>query len=91
MIIPINDFVLLKPFKQATEGIVEPETLEGAPEIGIVEAINKNTTEENIKYIGILQVGDKVFFDKFLATEVKDKGEKFYLVQYSDIKAIIKD
>ena len=92
MINPINGFVLLRAFKEETGGVVEPETLEGAPEIGIVEGIDDGQSIIlRAKYIGIIQKGDKVFFDKFLATEVKDKGEKFYLVKYEDLKAIINE
>ena len=100
MIIPINDYVLIKPFKEEKEGVVESEVLEGAPEIGIVEntheysdknAIVNIVNQEYITKRTVLKKGDKVFFDKFLATEVKDKGEKYYLVKYEDIKAIIKE
>ena len=83
---PIGDRVLLKRLKSEAKskgGILIPETAQEKTFEGEVVAVGDD--KDAIK----VAVKDKVLFDKFAGTEIKDKGEELLLVKMDDIIAKI--
>lgn len=84
MIKPINGHVLIEPLKHETFMASQRDTFE---EVGIVISIPNiitNAYDEEKP-----NVGDKAFFDSWLAVKYpKSDGEFFWLVKYDDIRAI---
>ncbi len=83
---PIGDRVLLKRLKSEAKskgGIFIPETAQEKTFEGEVVAVGDD--KDVIK----VAVKDKVLFDKFAGTEIKDQGEDFLLVKMEDIIAKI--
>jgi chaperonin GroES len=83
---PIGDRVLLKRLKSEAKskgGIFIPETAQEKTFEGEVVAVGDD--KDVIK----VAVKDKVLFDKFAGTEIKDQGEDFLLVKMDDIIAKI--
>ena len=83
---PIGDRVLLKRLKgeaKSKGGIFIPETAQEKTFEGEVVAVGDD--KDVIK----VAVKDKVLFDKFAGTEIKDQGEDFLLVKMDDIIAKI--
>jgi chaperonin GroES len=83
---PIGDRVLLKRLKSEAKskgGIFIPETAQEKTFEGEVVAVGDD--KDAIK----VAVKDKVLFDKFAGTEIKDQGEELLLVKMDDIIAKI--
>lgn len=82
MIQPINNHILISP--QVHESFLS-SSREMYEEIGIVTCL-----QEGVTYSPAIKIGDKVFFDSYLASKYptgKD-DEFFWLVKFSDIRAI---
>jgi len=83
---PIGNRVLLKLPKAETKtagGIYIPEDSANEKKQGEIVALG------NGKDIADLKVGDKVMYDSYGGTEIKDNEEKLLIVDYKDIVAII--
>lgn len=81
---PIGDRVLLKRLKgenKSKGGILIPETAQEKTFEGEVVAVGDD--KDVIK----VAVKDKVLFDKYAGTEIKEQGEEFLLVKMDDIIA----
>lgn len=81
---PIGDRVLLKRLKNDNKskgGIFIPETAMEKTFEGEVVAVGDD--KDVIK----VAVKDKVLFDKYAGTEIKEQGEEFLLVKMDDIIA----
>lgn len=79
---PINNHILIEPLKHESFMASEKGTYE---EVGIVKALNFVSIED-------IKVGDKVWFDSWLAAKYPTgKGEEFFwLVRWEDVRAIEK-
>lgn len=88
---PLNNRVVLK--------VIEPEEKEGA--LIIPDTARKSTNEALVLAVGEgtyhngeikpvnVKEGDKVIFNKQLATEIENEGEKVLIIKDTDILAII--
>lgn len=84
-ICPINNHILIKPVKYDNFISQEKETYE---EVGIVVEIDKSVINTYA-----IQIGDKVFFDSWLAAKYPTgkNNEYFWLVKFEDIRALEKN
>ncbi len=83
---PLGDRVLVKledVEEKTAGGIFIPQTAQEKTQTGVVEAVGE---DELIK----VKSGDKIMYDKYSGTQVKDNdGTEYLLVRYSDILAVI--
>ena len=95
-ITPLADRVLVKPMAEADEktasGIIIPDTAKKEkPEQGIVVAVGEGKRNEKGDVLPMrVKVGDTVVFSKYGYDEVMLNDEEYYIVQESNILAIIK-
>ena len=82
---PLGERVLIKQTKQeevTKSGIVLPDTVsKEKPIIGEVSAIGESIKE--------IKVGDKVIYEKYAGTEVKDNDETYLLLEEKNVLAIV--
>ena len=82
---PLGERVLIKQTKQeevTKSGIVLPDTVsKEKPIIGEVTAVGKSIKE--------IKVGDKVIYEKYAGTEVKDNDETYLLLEEKNVLAIV--
>lgn len=84
---PVGERILIKPVK------VEEKTASG-----IILSVEKNDTANYGEVVAVgklekfaeIKVGNKIFYDKSVGTEIKDKDEKFLILNAEDVLAIIK-
>lgn len=84
---PIGERVLLKPIK------LEEKTASGI----ILSSNSANDAANTAEVIAVgnlekfleIKVGNKVIYNKFSGTEVKDNDEKYLLINAEDVLAII--
>lgn len=84
---PINQNILLdinddRKEQKTTSGIIIPETAKEKPTIAKVVAMSNIENPE-------IAVDDKVLFKKYSGTETEFEGNKYLLIQYSEILAKI--
>lgn len=93
---PLSDRVLVKPLAKAEttkSGIVIPETAsKERPEQGEVVAVGPGKVQKDgtVRPVG-LKVGDKVMFKSYAPTEVKVDGIEMFVLDESDVIALIED
>lgn len=83
---PIGNRVLLKLKKAETKtagGIYIPEDAENSKKQAQVVALGDGKDIQGIK------VGDEVMYDSYGGTEITDKEDKFLIVDFKDIVAIL--
>lgn len=92
MIKPTNNHLLIDPV--AHEGFMSSQR-ETYEEIGIVLAVPKwmaNADEDMVDADHFPKVGDKVYFDSWLAAKYPKEGDKpdefYWLVKWDDIRAV---
>lgn len=82
---PLGERVLIKQTKQeevTKSGIVLPDTVsKEKPIIGEVAAIGEAIKE--------IKIGDKVIYEKYAGTEVKDNDEVYLLLEEKNVLAIV--
>ena len=82
---PLGERVLIKQTKQeevTKSGIVLPDTVsKEKPIIGEVTAVGKSIKE--------IKVGDKVIYEKYAGTEVKDNDVTYLLLEEKNVLAIV--
>ena len=82
---PLGERVLIKQTKQeevTKSGIVLSDTVsKEKPIIGEVSAIGESIKE--------IKVGDKVIYEKYAGTEVKDNDETYLLLEEKNVLAIV--
>lgn len=92
-ITPVNDRVLVKPEeleKMTPSGIIIPDTAKSEKAtIGRVVAAGPGRFEDGKLVPMNIKVGAKVYFNPGWENELEWKGEKYFLVAESDIKAIL--
>lgn len=91
MIKPINGHVLIEPLKQ--DSFIAP-TRETYQEIGTILALSEELTHDYVttntgNFKPVLKVGDKVYFDAWLAKKYPrtDIDDFYWLVRYEDLVA----
>lgn len=84
---PIGERVLIKPIKieeKTASGIIlSSDSSNDAPNTAEVVAVG------NLEKFSEIKVGNKVIYAKFVGTEIKDKDEKYVLINAEDILAIV--
>ncbi|MBM3272239.1 co-chaperone GroES [Candidatus Kaiserbacteria bacterium] len=95
-ITPVGDRVLVRPATGAEEksasGIIIPDTARTEkPERGTVVAVGEGKRTERGELLPMrVSVGDKIVFSKYGYDEVKIGDVEYYIVQESNILAVIK-
>ena len=93
---PLADRILVKPEEDSQEkspsGIIIPDTAhKEKPELGKVIAVGPGKRGDDNELIPIsVKVGDTVMFSKYGYDEVKIGDEEYYIVNESNILAVIK-
>ena len=82
---PLGERVLIKQTKQGEttkSGIVLPDTAsKEKPIIGEVTAIGEAIKE--------IKIGDKVIYEKYAGTEVKDNDDVYLLLEVKNVLAVV--
>ncbi len=93
---PLGDRVVVRPESEEDQkspsGIINPDTArKEKPERGVVVATGPGKLGDDNKVIPVsVKVGDTVMFSKYGFDEVKIDDEEYYIVNESNILAIIK-
>ena len=91
---PLGDRVVVKPLaeEQKTKGgIILPDTAKEKPQRGVVEAAGPGKLDEKGSRIPMeVKKGDKVIYQKYTGTEIKEGDEEYLILRESDIIARIK-
>ena len=94
---PLSDRVVIKPLSaeeagtRTLSGIIIPDTSKEKPEQGKVVAVGPGKWDEDgEKRIPVsVKIGDKVMFSKYGYSEVKVNGVEYFIVNESDILAVL--
>lgn len=91
MIRPINDYVLVSiEREEKTKSGIILTTKEEVPQVGIVEAVGSGKVNENgVRVKPDVEIGQKVIFNKFAGTEIKEDGKLYLVLKEYDILAVI--
>lgn len=92
-LVPLDDRVVIKQSEaedKTAGGIILPDTAKEKPQIGKVIAIgpgkllkNGNRKEMSVK------VRDKVIYAKYIGSEIEIDGDKYVILQESDILGVV--
>ncbi len=88
-LVPLADRVVLKQLEaeeKTKSGIILSSGAQEKPSEAEVVAVGPGTEEVKME----LQVGDKVFYQKYAGTEVKFEGEEYIIIKQSEVLAVIK-
>lgn len=93
-LVPVEDKVIVKPIieteKTTASGFVLTGLQEEKPTEGIVVAVGPGLVLGNGNVIvPDVNIGEKVVFAKYQGTEVEHDGEKYLILAYRDILAVI--
>ncbi len=93
-ITPLADGVLIMPEaaeKTTPSGIIIPDTAkQEKASVGRVVAVGVGKIGDDNKVIPMaVKVGQKVYFNQGWESEMEWKGEKYFLVHESDVRAIL--
>jgi chaperonin GroES len=91
---PLGSKILVSPMKleeKTTGGLILPPsaTEDQKPETGIVVKLGTGINEKGEKINFGIKVGDRIFFKSYSPDEIEIEGNKYFLVDNSDILAII--
>ena len=92
MIKPLNDRVLIKMIEAEVEtksGIILTSASQEKPQIAEVIAVGPGGVINGNEVKMYVNVGEKVVFNKFSATEVKLDGVEYLIIRQGDILAVI--
>ncbi len=87
---PIGERVLIKPVKakEKTEGgIYIPEEAKEEKKQAVVEEVGKTKDGKDLP----LKKGDKVLYGGYSSDEFEINGEKYLIIDFKDILAIVED
>lgn len=88
---PLDDKIVIKKVEKeetTASGIVLPSSAKEEPNIAEVVAVGKGITDDE-KRKDEISVGDQVVFSKYAGSEIELEDEKYTIVKYSDILAVI--
>lgn len=91
---PLFDRVVVKPEIQTAttkSGIVLPSTSQERPQVGRVIAIGSGIDIDSNNVGMMVNVGDKVLFNKFAGSEVKINDETLLVLRQVDLIAIMEE
>lgn len=90
MITPVNGHLIIEPVKQESFVVRDRETYE---EVGVVKACPPANRIVNAFEEEAPKVGDKVYFDSWLAARFPGEkdGEYFWIVRWEDVRAVEKN
>ena len=92
-IAPLSDRVVVKPLKEEDKtkgGIILPDTAKEKPQRGVVEAVGPGKMDDSGKRIPMdIKKGDKVIYQKYTGTEIKENDKEYLILRESDILAKI--
>lgn len=89
---PLGDKVVVRQIEaeDTTQGgLILTSAAKEKPQEGVVEAVGPGGYVGETKVVMTLKEGDKVFFSKYGATEIKFEGETYLVMRESDILAKI--
>lgn len=98
---PLNDWVVLQPSdadEKSSGGIIIPEIAREEPQLGIVEAVGPGTHEtekgkekgKEKKFIPTeVKIGDRVLYEKYMASDFEIDGKKITMVREEYILGIL--
>ncbi len=90
---PLGSRVVVRPLQseeKTPSGIIIPDTAKEKPKRGEVIAVGSGKRLKNGKTVPLdVMVGDKVIFSEYAGDEVEVKGEKYLIMDESDILAIV--
>lgn len=90
---PLADRVIVKPIEEeevSKGGIILPDTAKEKPQKGKVVAVGPGRLDEAGKRIPLeVKKGDKVIYQKYAGTELKQGDEEVLILRESDILATI--
>lgn len=94
MIKPLEDKVLVKPIieaeKKSAAGLIISTLEKEKPTEGIVVAVGNGATfADGTKMTLDVKPGEKVIYSKYSGTEIEHDGEKFVILPYRDIFAVV--
>jgi chaperonin GroES len=81
----------MKEEEKTKGGIFLPDTAKEKPQRGIVEAVGPGKVDDKGNRIPLeLKKGDKVIYQKYTGTEIKENEEDYLILRESDVIAKIK-
>lgn len=89
---PLGDKVVIKKIEleeKTVSGIVLPSSAKEETNMAEVIAIGREILDDD-KTKDEIKVGDKVLFSKYAGTEVELEREKFIVLKYQDLLAVVK-
>ena len=89
---PLSDRVVLKKAEKELKtksGLILSSAAAEDPSYYEVVAVGPGLFTDGVRVPMDVQVGDKVFVDKFSGTTVKVDGEEFFIVHQNEIMAVI--
>lgn len=88
---PLDDKIVIKKKEmeeRTASGIVLPSSAKEESNVAEIIALgNKIDKDEDMK--GLLKVGDKVVFSKYAGSEIELEKEKFTIIKFADVLAVI--
>ena len=84
---PLDDKIVIKKIEKeetTASGIVLPSSANIAE---VIATGNKLDTDEDMK--GLVKVGDKVIFSKYAGNDIELDHEKYTIIKFQDILAVI--
>jgi len=85
---PLGSRVLVEVVEseqKTISGIIIPDSAQEKQQKGTVIATGKGTESEKME----VKIGDVVLYGKYAGTEIEDGGQKFLILNQSDILAIV--
>lgn len=85
---PLGNRVLVEVVEseqKTVSGIIIPDSAQEKQQKGTVVAVGKGTESEKME----VKTGDVVLYGKYAGTEIEDDGQKFLILNQSDILAIV--
>ncbi|EFI41909.1 MULTISPECIES: co-chaperone GroES [Peptoniphilus] len=89
---PLDDKLVIKKVEKeetTKSGIVLPSSAKEESNIAEIVAIGKAILDDE-KRCDEVHVGDKVVFSKYAGSEIEVEKEKYTIVKYTDILAVLK-
>ena len=90
---PLADRVIVEPMEEeevSKGGIILPDTAKEKPQKGKIIAVGPGRFDESGKRIPPeVKKGDKVIYQKYAGTELKQANKEYLILRESDILAIL--